>query len=149
MTWTPKDPGFESRVRSSFERQTIMATIGAELTRVAPGEIEIVVPFRSDLSQQHGFFHAGVLTTVMDSACGYAAFSLMTAEAGVLAIEFKANFLRPAAGDVVARATVLKPGRTINVCRADAFVRKDGGEVLAATMLGSIMTVLDREGVTG
>lgn len=147
MTWEPRDAEFETRVRESFERQTIMATLGAELIAVAPGEIEIALPFRRDLSQQHGFLHAGVLTTLMDSACGYAALSLMPAEAGVLAVEFKANFLRPADGEVVARSTVLKPGRTINVCRADAFLRRDGGEVLAATMLGSIMTVVDREGI--
>jgi len=148
-TWEPRDPGFEQRIRDSFVEQTIMATLGAELTRVEPGNIEVRVPFRSDLSQQHGFLHAGVLTTVMDSACGYAALSLMSPEAGVLAIEFKANFLRPAKGNIVARGTVLKPGRTINVCRADAFVENEGREILVATMLGSIMTVVGREGIVG
>ncbi|MGH2570693.1 MAG: PaaI family thioesterase [bacterium] len=149
MTWEPKDPDFERKVRESFVRQTIMGTIGADLRRVAPGEIEIGVPFRRDLAQQHGFLHAGVLTTVMDSACGYAALTLAPPGAGVLAIEFKANFLRPADGDVVARGSVLKPGRTVTVCRADAFVRERGGEKLVATMLGSIMTVRDRDGVVG
>jgi len=149
MTRASADPGFEERVRESFGRQTVMATLGAELRRVAPGEIEIAMPFRADLAQQHGFLHAGILATLMDSACGYAAYSLMPADAGVLAIEFKANFLRPADGDVVARGTVLKKGRTVSVCRADAHVLRAGSEVLAATMLGSIMTVLGRDGVTG
>lgn len=150
MTRKPADAGYAERVRASFAAQTIMRTLGAELTRVAPGEIEIALPFRAELAQQHGFLHAGVVTTLMDSACGWAAYSLMPADAGVLAVEFKANFLRPAAGDVVARASVLKAGRTINVCRADAFVR-DGtdAETHVATMLGSIMTVLGRDGVSG
>ena len=121
MIREPADAGYAERVRASFAAQTIMKTLGAELMRVAPGEIEIVLPFRAELAQQHGFLHAGVVTTLMDSACGWAAYSLMPADAGVLAVEFKVNFLRPAAGDVVARATVLKAvglSRPASTCRS-------------------------------
>jgi uncharacterized protein (TIGR00369 family) len=110
------DPAFEARVRASFARQGVMTTIGARLTRVAAGAVEIELPFRSDLTQQHGFVHAGVITTIADSACGYAAFSLMPAEASVLTVEYKVNLLAPARGDrFVARGRVVKPGRTLTV----------------------------------
>src|SRR5204863_7700442 len=117
---TPQDPEFDARVRSSFARQRFMATIGARLTRVAAGEVDIEVDVRDDLTQQHGFLHAGVLAAAADSACGYAALSLMPAGAAVLSVEFKINLLAPAVGErVVARGRVIRGGKTITVCWGD------------------------------
>jgi uncharacterized protein (TIGR00369 family) len=127
-----------------------MGTIGARLARVVAGEVESRVPFRPDLTQQHGFIHAGVVTSALDSACGYAAFSLMPAGAGVLSVEFKTNLLAPARGDeLIARGRVVRAGRTVTVCQADAFMRSGADETLIATMLATMMTVLDRPDVTG
>jgi uncharacterized protein (TIGR00369 family) len=95
----PQDPHFAERVAASFQRQTVMATLGAQLRHVTPGAVEIALPYRADLCQQHGFMHAGMLTTVVDSACGYAALSLMPPAVGVLTVEFKVNFFAPAAGE--------------------------------------------------
>lgn len=146
----PRDPGFEARVRASFQRQQVMATLGARLTRVAPGETDVELPFRTDLTQQHGFLHAGIVTTILDSACGYAAFSLMPADAAVLSIEFKTNLLAPARGELlVARARVVRAGRTITVCQAEGVMVDGGREVHVATMTATMMTVLGRGGVTG
>ena len=140
----------ESRVRESFAKQTVMATFGATLTRVAPGEIEIELPNSPVLAQQHGFLHAGVLATILDSACGYAAFTLMPADAAVLSVEFKINLLAPAAGErVVARGRVVRSGRNVSVCQADAFAVKDGVEKHVATMVGTMMCVRDRDGMRG
>ncbi len=145
-----QDSAFEARVRGSFARQRVMQAIGASLTRVTPGEVEIVLPFRQDLTQQHGFLHAGIVSTIADSACGYAAYSLMPADAAVLTVEYKVNFLSPAQGDrMIARARVTKPGRTVTVCTCDVFAMKNGQERIVATMLGTIMTVREREGLVG
>jgi uncharacterized protein (TIGR00369 family) len=145
---TPSDPTFEARVRRSFGAQRFMATLGAALARVAPGEVEIRLPFRADLTQQHGFLHAGAMATIADSACGYAALTLMPAGAAVLTAEFKVNLLAPGEGDAaVARARVLKAGRTLTVCAADVFAVREGQERLVATMLATIMTVRDRPGL--
>jgi uncharacterized protein (TIGR00369 family) len=139
------DPAFEARVRASFARQGVMTTIGARLTRVAAGAVEIELPFRSDLTQQHGFVHAGVITTIADSACGYAAFSLMPAEASVLTVEYKVNLLAPARGDrFVARGRVVKPGRTLTVCAADVVAVTAAGETPVSTMLATLMALYDR-----
>jgi uncharacterized protein (TIGR00369 family) len=136
---------FEARVRTSFAKQAIMSTIGARLTRVAPGEVVVELPFRDDLTQQHGFVHAGIVATIVDSACGYAALSLMPPDVAVLTAEYKVNLVAPAAGDVlVARASVLKSGRTLTVARGDAFAVKGSEEKLVATMLATIMTVRER-----
>jgi uncharacterized protein (TIGR00369 family) len=138
----PKDTNFEPRVRASFARQRVMTTIGARLLRVEPGEVEIELPFREDLTQQHGYLHAGIVASVLDSACGYAALSLTPAGAEVLSIEFKINLLSPAAGArFSARATVKRAGRNITVCSADAFALQQGGEKLIATMLATMTTV--------
>lgn len=146
----PKNPEYESAVRNSFAAQQLMATLGARLTRIAPGEIEIRVPFRADLTQQHGFLHAGVVTSAMDSACGYAAFSLMPEGVGVLTVEFKTNLLAPARGDeLIARGRVVRPGRTLSVCQADAVMISEGVETAVATMLATVMTVRDRGDVVG
>lgn len=145
----PGNPHFEQAVRDSFAAQQLMATIGARLTRVAAGEIEIRVPFRPDLTQQHGFLHAGVVTSALDSACGYAAFSLMPGDAGVLTVEFKTNFLAPARGEeLIARGRVVRAGRTITVCEAEAFMLTAGAETSVATMLATILTVRNRPDVT-
>jgi len=145
MVQTPQNPEFERLVRESFERQQIMRTLGARLTLVAPGEAGIELPYREDLTQQHGFLHAGIVTAVLDSACGYAAFSLMPAGAGVLSVEFKVNLLAPAQGEVlIARGRVLRAGRTISVCQADGVMRSGNRETPIATMLATIMTVTGR-----
>jgi uncharacterized protein (TIGR00369 family) len=139
----PRDADYERRVRGSFARQRAMETLGARLVRVAPGEVEIGIEFREDLTQQHGYLHAGVVTAVVDTACGYAALSLTEPGAEVLSVEFKLNLLSPAAGrGFVARARVVRSGRNITVCAGDLFALKDGGaEKLVATMLATMMTV--------
>lgn len=137
------DADFEARVRSSFERQRVMATIGARLLSVAPGEVEIELPFREDLTQQHGYLHAGIVAAVVDSACGYAAMSLTPAGAEVLSIEFKLNLLSPAKGErFVARGAVKRAGRNVTVCVGDLFAMgSEGAEKIVATMLATMMTV--------
>jgi len=148
--FTPADPAYESRVRESFAKQAVMATFGASLARVAPGEIEIALRNSPALAQQHGFLHAGVLATILDSACGYAAFTLMPADAAVLSVEFKINLLAPAAGErFVARSHVVRAGRNLSVCQADAFALVPDGEKHVATMVGTMMCVRDRDGMRG
>jgi uncharacterized protein (TIGR00369 family) len=145
----PSNPTFVEEIKQSFARQTIMKLIGGELTRVEPGIIEITLPYRSDLTQQHGYVHAGIITTIADSACGYAAYTLMPPNSDVLAVEFKVNLLRPAKGEAFrARAEVLKSGRTLTVVRAD--VHALGGSeqhALVAIMQGTMMR-LDRPSPT-
>lgn len=139
--YTPSDPEFEQRVRSSFAQQSAMALLGASMTLVEPGTVEITLPFRSDLTQQHGYMHAGVLTAIADTACGYAAYTLMPAGAEVLSVEFKMNLLRPAAGErFVARGTVLKPGRTLTVTRADVRAFGTAGSTLVAAMQATMIS---------
>jgi uncharacterized protein (TIGR00369 family) len=142
---TAADPDFAARVRASFNRQQFMATIGARLTRVDPGEADIEIAVRDDLAQQHGFLHAGVVAAVADSACGYAALSLMPVGAAVLSTEFKVNLLAPAAGDrIIARGRVIKAGRTLSVCMAEVSAVRGDEETLVATLVGTMMTVRDR-----
>jgi uncharacterized protein (TIGR00369 family) len=138
---TPPNAGFAEAVAQSFAQQPIMNLIGARLARVEPGVVEIELPFRADLTQQDGFLHAGVITTVADSAAGYAAYTLMPAGSRVLSVEFKVNLLRPARGELfVARAEVIKPGRTLTVVRADVFATGANSEKeLVATMQGTMM----------
>jgi len=137
----PANPDFEKAVRQNFTEQRVMRLFGAELGIVAPGLVEISLPFRADLTQQDGFLHAGVITTIADSAAGYAAYTMMPAGSRVLSIEFKVNLLRPARGEMfVTRAEVVKTGRTLSVVRADVFAMsgKDKKEVIAimqATMM--------------
>jgi uncharacterized protein (TIGR00369 family) len=137
---SPQDPNFADRVRDSFCRQGIMAHIGATLTRIEAGCCEIELPFRDELSQQHGFFHAGVVSTIADSAGGYAAFSLFPADSSVLTVEFKINFLAPANGEKM-RATgkVIKSGRTLTICELQAFAIKGGSEKLCAHGMATLM----------
>lgn len=133
---------FEKKVRDSFGRQPFMSTIGAEMTLVERGRVEIRFPFSSKLTQQNGFVHAGAVTSIMDSACGYAALSVAPEEADVLSVEFKVNLLAPAAGEsFVARAAVKRAGKRLAVCTADAFAVRAGEEKLIATMLATIINM--------
>ena len=145
------DGDYETRVRSSFERQKVMETMGADMTRVSPGIVEIELPYDARFTQQHGFLHAGVISTVLDSACGYAAYSVMPADAAVLTIEFKVNLLAPGKGDrFLFRGAVTKPGRTIIVADGQAYaIDEDGAAKLIATMTGTMMTVTGRQGIEG
>ncbi len=149
MNFQPKDDNFDQRVRASFARQAAMATLGVEIVSLRPGEIELAMPYGPSYTQQHGFMHAGIITTALDSACGYAAFSLMPADAAVLTVEFKTNFIAPANGErFIFRAQVVKPGRTLTVCDARAFAVRDGTEEqLIATMSGTLMAVYERPDV--
>ena len=134
------DPAIEERVRSSFERQAFMTAIGASLSSIRRGEVEITLQVRPDLTQQHGFLHAGVVTAILDSACGYAALTTMQPASEVLSVEFKVNLLRPAAGErFVARARVKRAGRLLTVTGADCFSVGEGTEKLVATMLGTMI----------
>ena len=141
----PRDPGYEARVRASFARQRAMHTIGARLVRVEPGEVELELPFREDLTQQHGFLHAGIVTTLVDSACGYAALSLMDSESAVLSVEYKVNLLAPAVGDRMrAVGKVIKPGRTLLVCSGEVTATAGGSETLVTLMQATMMAVRGR-----
>lgn len=147
---TTPDPDSVVRVRTSFGRQQAMALLGAQMTEVQPGMTEIVLPFREELTQQHGFVHGGIITTIVNSACGYAALSLMPPDVGVLTIEFKVNLLSPAAGErFVARGQVVKPGRTIMVCTGEVVAeRTDGARQTVALMQATMMVVRDRSAVS-
>jgi len=143
----PLNPAFAEEVKASFAQQSIMKLIGARLSLAEPGVIEITLPFRTDLTQQNGYLHAGVVTTIADSACGYAAYSLMPAGSAVLSVEFKVNLLRPAQAETfVARAEVIKTGRTLIVVRADVFgIAANGDKELVATMQGTMICLRNRE----
>ena len=135
-SFPPPDPEFRLRVEESFARQQVMKLLGASLDVVEPGIVEISLEARDDLSQQDGFVHAGIVATILDSACGYAAYTLMPAGSRVLSIEFKLNLLAPADGKIIrARAEVKRPGRTLTVCTADAFA----DDKLCATMLATMI----------
>ena len=139
-SFTPLDPDYEARVRASFARQGFMSTLGAEISHLMPGEMDISLRQRVELTQQHGYFHAGVTATIADSAAGYAALSLYPKGTGVLTTEFKINLLRPAEGErLIARGRVLKPGRTLTICRSDVYGQRDGRETHVATLLLSMM----------
>lgn len=143
-----KDPDFDARVRASFARQAIMKTMGVELTALEPGKCELTMPFNADFTQQHGFFHAGVVTTVSDSAAGYAAYSLMPADSSVLSIEFKQNLLAPAIGDtLIARAEVVRAGRSITVVESRAYMVAGGEEKLTGMMVATMMCMHGRPDV--
>lgn len=141
MPHQPRNPSFAEEIKESFAKQTIMQLIGAELNRVEPGLVEIKLAHRADLAQQHGYLHAGVITTIADSACGYAAYSLMPPDSEVLSVEFKVNLLRPARGKkFLASAEVIKSGKTLTAVRADVFGLDEQGErELVATMLGTMI----------
>ena len=146
----PADPGYAQRVRDSFARQAVMQTLGARLDVVEPGHVVIVMHHRPEYTQQHGFLHAGVVATALDSACGYAGFSLMPADAAVLTVEFKVNLLAPARGPWFRfEGRVAKAGRTISVVDGRALQHDAGSseQALVATMSATVMTVREREGI--
>lgn len=144
----PQDPAFAERVRASFARQGAMATIGATLEEVTPGRAVIALDWQQGLTQQHGFLHAGMVATALDSACGYAASSLMPADAGILTIEYKINLLAPAQGQRFRmEGVVIKPGRTITVAEGRAWAIHDGREKLIATMGATLMAITGRAGI--
>lgn len=145
----PRDPHWADKVRQSFERQTVMNLLGATLADIRPGWCEIRLPFRADLCQQHGFFHAGITSTVVDSAAGYAGFSLMPAGASVLSVEFKINLLAPADGELlIAVGEVIKPGKNLVICRGDAYVVKGMKTTHCAMMQQTLMTMHDKPEAT-
>jgi len=135
---SPADPHFASRVRESFGRQKAMALIGASLKSVEAGAVEIALPYRDDLTQQKGFIHGGILGMIADTACGYAAFSLMPAGGSLVTVEYKMNILKPGRGALVAQGKVIRPGRTLTVARAEVYA-DDGSHV--ATMLQTLMAL--------
>jgi uncharacterized protein (TIGR00369 family) len=132
----PADPAFAQRCRESFGRQKAMALIGATLSVVEPGYVEIALPFRDDLTQQKGYVHGGILGMIADTACGYSAFSLMPAGCSIVTVEYKMNILTPARGPLIAKGQVLRPGRTLTVARGEVYA-DDGRHV--ATMQQTLM----------
>ena len=148
--WVPKDSLYRQRVEDSFALQGVMQTLGAKMEKLDPGAVDIGLAWDRSLTQQHGFLHAGVASTALDSACGYAAFSLMPEDAAVLTIEFKINLLAPAKGERFRmEGRVLKPGRTITVCEGRAYALQDQKETLIATMNCTLMTVMGRTDIRG
>lgn len=145
----PRFAGWETKVRDSFARQNAMKSIGVQIAEIAPGKLTLSMPFQPEFTQQHGFIHAGIITTALDSCCGYAAHSLMDEHASVLSVEFKSNFLSPAKGDrFLFRGEVVKAGRTITVAEASAFAVTQDQEKLIATMTATLMAVRERPDVT-
>lgn len=140
----PRDPDYEHRVRDSFARQGLLATFAAGLGSVTPGAVEIEVPFSAGLTQQDGFFHGGVAITILDSACGYAALTLMAPGWRVLTVELKVNLLAPAVGDLLrARGEVVRPGRNLTVCRGDAYAVSGESTKAVATILTTMTSAAD------
>jgi uncharacterized protein (TIGR00369 family) len=138
----PRNPDWEAKVRASFARQKVMNLIGAEMGALAPGHCEIRLPFRDDLTQQNGYFHAGITGTIVDSAGGYAGLTLMPAGAEVLTVEFKLNLLAPADGDLlVAEGQVLKSGRNLVITRGEVYAIRNGKATHCATMQQTLMTM--------
>lgn len=137
---SPIDPAFEQRVRASFGRQELLNTLNGKIAFICPGELHIEAPFDARFTQQDGFLHAGIVATLMDSACGYAAYTLMPADSRVLSVEFKVNFLNPARGERFrAEGRVVKSGRTISVCEGRLFASQNGQESLVAMMQATMM----------
>jgi len=132
----PADPHFAARIRASFGRQKAMLLIGATLGQVGPGIVEVELPFRDELTQQKGYVHGGIIGMIADSACGYAAFSLMPADSSLVTVEYKINILAPASTSLVARGEVVKAGRTLTVARAEVYA--EGGKHVA-TMQQTLM----------
>ena len=136
------DPGFQDRVRESFSRLTLMRTIGARLVKVAPGEIDIEMAVRDDLTQQHGYVAAGIVTAIVDTACGFAAMSLMAVGAGVVTVEYKVNFISPARGQrLLAKGRVVKPGRRLTVCAGEVYALSGSAPKAVATMLATMVAL--------
>ena len=146
--FTARDPHFAARVGRSFARQTMMATIGASLLRVAPGEVDIALAVAPHISQQHGFVHGGAIRSIADSAAGYAALTLMEAGSGILAVEFKINLLAPGRGErLVAEGRVVRPGRTLSVSQASVYAERNGQREAVALLTATLMRLEGRDGV--
>jgi uncharacterized protein (TIGR00369 family) len=138
----PKNPEYRAVATATFDSQPAMRTLGISIARLEPGEVDLAMPYSPAWTQQNGFVHAGIITAGLDNACGIAAFTLMPANSDILTVEFKTNLLAPAKGDrFVFRARVVKPGRTLTVCDAQAFAAHDGAENLIATMTGTLMAL--------
>ena len=145
MKFEAKFPNYKEKVRESFNRQGFMKHIGAELVTVEPGFCEIHVPYSKDLTQQHGFFHAGVIGTIADNTAGYASFSLMEESSTILTVEYKLNLIAPGDGErLIGRAQVLKSGRTLTICRSEIFTLKNGHEKLCAAAQATLIELPDR-----
>lgn len=145
MTFNPIDKKYSKRVKDSFDRQNFMKLINAKLADVQPGYCEIHIPYHENLTQQHGFFHAGIISTVADNTAGYAAFSLMNENSSVLTVEFKINLISPADGGLlIGKSKVLKNGRTLTICQSEVFVIKDGKEKLCAVAQLTIIELKNR-----
>lgn len=143
----PKNPDYRAVATATFARQRAMRSFGISIAHLEPGEIELTMPYSADFTQQNGFVHAGVITAALDTACGIAAFSLMPDGADILTVEFKTNLLAPAKGErFIFRGAVVKPGRTLTVCEARAYAVSGSGESLIATMTGTLMAMLPRNG---
>jgi uncharacterized protein (TIGR00369 family) len=144
-SFLPRNPDWEATVRESFARQKVMNLIGAGLAALAPGHCEIRLPFRDDLTQQNGYFHAGITSTIVDSAGGYAGYTLMPLGSGVLTVEFKLNLLAPADGEfLIAEGQVLKAGRNLVIARGEVYAIKNGQATHCATMQQTLMTMHDK-----
>jgi uncharacterized protein (TIGR00369 family) len=143
------DPEVTGRIEASFGRQAFMTTLGARLMRIAPGEVEIELPVSAHLCQQHGFVHAGAVSSIADSACGYAALTTMPAGVGILTAEFKINLLAPAAGErLIAKGKVVKAGRTLTLAMAEVFAVTGSTSKLCALMTATCMAIAGRDGVS-
>jgi uncharacterized protein (TIGR00369 family) len=138
----PRDPNYATRVSASFERQQVMAWMGARLTHLAPGQCEITLPHKPELTQQHGYLHGGIMGTIGDTAAGYAAYTLMAHDASVLTVEYKMNIMAPGDGErFIARGEVIRAGRSLVIARADVFAVKAGRETHCASLLQTLMTM--------
>jgi uncharacterized protein (TIGR00369 family) len=145
QSFEAKDPDWEAKARASFVRQGVMGFIGAELAELRPGWCEIRLPYRPELTQQHGYFHAGIIATVVDSAAGYAGFSMMPTGSSVLSVEFKLNLLAPGDGELlIATGEVIKSGKTLVITRGDAYIVKGDKTTHCATMQQTLMTMIGR-----
>jgi len=138
----------DRRIRTSFAKQGLMRTLGAELGKVTSGQVEIMLVPKPEISQQHGFVHAGAVSAIADSAAGYAALSMLPMDRGVLTTEFKINFLAPATGErIIARGKVVKAGRTLTLAQTEVFAEKEGREQLIALLTATFMAIEGREGI--
>lgn len=142
MNMLPRSENWEDRVRTSFNAQAFMAHLGARLTHLSPGGVDLELDMRPELTQQHGFFHAGATSSIADGAAGYAALTLFADDCGVLTTEYKINLLNPARQPVLlARGRVVKPGRTLTIARSDVYGLEEGAQVHVATGLFTLMSV--------
>ena len=149
MNHRPQDPEYEERVRACFARQAFMATLGARIVSVAPGDVVLELPFHQALTQQHGFLHAGVVAALADNACGFAALSLMPPGAAVMSVEFKINLMAPAAGTLFrASGRVIRAGRTLTVCGAEVAATNGDQKKVVAVMQATMMSVQGRPGLS-